>query len=462
MITKIISIQGIGRFENYKAPTGTDLGKMTLIYGDNGSGKTTLSDIFRSLCDGNSCYIEKRQTYGSDNEPYINIRVGSQNIIYKNNRWDSSLGNVEIFDSRFINDNIYSGSKVEHEHMKNLYNFVIGKEGVDKSNYVNHLDDKIRDINSKISTNSGLLKAYIDSVKNNFPHDNGIDISSFVQLENDKDIDMKIAINKKDIEELTKPQAIINKPSLNKLVLNELPIAQLNHLLNKTINNITEEAIEKTKLHIKNCNMNDESWIRKGLHYINNNTCPFCGEPLDNNELINAYSDYFNISYHKLKNDLEVFSGKLDSFFTKDDIQTIHKNIINNSNLIEFWQEFIQATSPHISFSDIEAIWYNISLSIKNHIDRKIASPLDIIDMDDQLKTLIRDYHQTLTNIASYNQLIESFNQKIDEKKKSMTSKNLQTLVKNLKYFELVKLRYDPEINEMCSQYLEYNKGNKT
>src|SRR5687768_16892752 len=49
MIKKILSIHGIGRFENLKATGDVTFGKYTLIFAENGVGKTTLCDIIKSL-----------------------------------------------------------------------------------------------------------------------------------------------------------------------------------------------------------------------------------------------------------------------------------------------------------------------------------------------------------------------------------------------------------------------------
>ncbi len=51
-------------------------------------------------------------------------------IRFTDGAWSATLPDIEIFDARFIYDNVYAGECVEHEQRRNLYDVIIGEQGV--------------------------------------------------------------------------------------------------------------------------------------------------------------------------------------------------------------------------------------------------------------------------------------------------------------------------------------------
>jgi wobble nucleotide-excising tRNase len=122
MITRILGISGVGRFENYASKGDMAFRKSTIVYAENGHGKTTLSNIIKSLSSGNNSLITNRKTIGLD-EQTIRIEVGGVIHAFKDGQWKGGgVGNrIEVFDAFFVNENIYSGFEFSFEHSKNLH-----------------------------------------------------------------------------------------------------------------------------------------------------------------------------------------------------------------------------------------------------------------------------------------------------------------------------------------------------
>jgi wobble nucleotide-excising tRNase len=135
MIQRIISLENIGRFENFrhKGSTFNILSKNTVIYAENGSGKTTLSLLFKSLR-GNDKLLSKKQTFGTVSAQSAKILSDGDIISYESGHWSKHIDDIETFDIHFIEDNLYTGSIAADSNKTNLFEYIIGKEGADLAN----------------------------------------------------------------------------------------------------------------------------------------------------------------------------------------------------------------------------------------------------------------------------------------------------------------------------------------
>lgn len=133
MIEKIVNIKNYGRFSNFVTNStfwsGT-LDKVVAIYADNGTGKTTLAQVFKSI-KGDNDLINKRKTFGSSDDIDIFL-LGESNKQFKfqNNKWNKYKKNVEVFDSFFVESNVYIITLGNYDRKGNYFELVIGDEAI--------------------------------------------------------------------------------------------------------------------------------------------------------------------------------------------------------------------------------------------------------------------------------------------------------------------------------------------
>ena len=109
-IRKVVSLKGIGRFENFSASGDVEFKKHTLIFADNGTGKTTLCDVIRSLQTGVPDHIVGRKTLGSTIEPEARILLSDgSTAVFQNGHWTRILDDVTIFDANYVSQNVHAG-----------------------------------------------------------------------------------------------------------------------------------------------------------------------------------------------------------------------------------------------------------------------------------------------------------------------------------------------------------------
>jgi len=123
-----------------------------MLFAENGRGKTTLCAILRSLQTGRPEYILERKTLNASDPTSVHARISGSNITFGTNGWSDTKPEISVFDSVFVHDNVYSGDYVSHDHKKNLYQVIVGEEGVKIVNEIERLDGTIRETNKKINT----------------------------------------------------------------------------------------------------------------------------------------------------------------------------------------------------------------------------------------------------------------------------------------------------------------------
>ena len=360
---------------------------------------------------------------------------------------------MEIFDPTFIDENVYTGSSVEHNHKKNLYQFAIGKESVSFATRIDELDKDIRDLNPDINLKGKDIEKCIIGTMN---------LYDFLSLKPVDDIDKKIADNEKEIAILNKGKEIVAKSLLSAIDLPNLHFQDIERMLYKQLENISSEADVKVKQHISQFMDNKgEIWISQGMPYIKGERCPFCGQDISKADLVTAYRSYFNQCYADFKGEISGMSKVLNETWTQDVILTLQRNIESNKSLSEFWQEYILSDCPIISFENTKTAWDEVCQLLVEHVERKAASPLERLTPNDKLNNAIKKYENVCKAIENYNKSVKDVNLEIGEKKEEIRSADLSLAQDNLQKLQNTKKRFSESIASLCTEYSTL-RDNKT
>lgn len=110
MLKKLVALKNVGKFKNLNLSSETWNGvfeKVNIIYAQNGSGKTTFSLILESLS-GNDTLLTKKKTFSSNDEILVRfIDDDNKEIKFFENKWNRHLKNIKVFNSHFIENNMY-------------------------------------------------------------------------------------------------------------------------------------------------------------------------------------------------------------------------------------------------------------------------------------------------------------------------------------------------------------------
>lgn len=134
MLKKIVHIRNFGKYKNYVSNDNNwdgRLEKNNAIYADNGSGKTTFTQMFKSL-KGDNLAVSKRKTFGSEKGVDI-LLIDEENkqLKFKNRKWNKHIKDIEIFDTFFIESNVYLITLGNYDKKGTFFEIVVGNEGVE-------------------------------------------------------------------------------------------------------------------------------------------------------------------------------------------------------------------------------------------------------------------------------------------------------------------------------------------
>jgi len=450
MLEKIVSIKNVGRFVNYGAAGDVTFRNLTLLFTENGRGKTTLCAILRSLQSGHHEHISERETLGGSEAPSILIRIDGGTISYSDRRWSAVYKDISIFDSTFIHDNVYSGDYVEHEHKKNLYRVIIGAQGVQLARQVDSLNEKIRSANSDLRSKKETVLRLIPD---------GIALDEYLSWEAVSEIDILIKNKKEEIDSMRRAiesaEEIQKEGILSKLQLPSFP-PDFTNIISKQLSDIEENAEAFVHKQIANHEMGNqgEAWLSRGLGYIKNDLCPFCGQSVKTNELIAAYRSHFNADYIALKEEIAQLSQHINNRIGLAALNTAQQTYSNNLALQEFWKQFLKLSLEKINFDEIQAKYSKLREMVLSIALLKQQSPLGKVSPDTDFMEALNAVQALQNDVAAYNNGVDDFNAIVNKQKSNVQEGgNVRVLEADLVKLEAKKQRLEPEVVKACQDY---------
>jgi wobble nucleotide-excising tRNase len=454
MLRKVLRIKNVGRFEDCKWRCGSQFESMTLIYGENGRGKSTFCDILRSCQMNSADFILGRKRLGATGNCEVELRTDTSNLDFNATAWSASLPVLAIFDTTFVHQNIYAGDRIDHDHKKNLYRVVVGEKGVALARKVEELDVAIRETGKDITSKRGLLEAKLP---------NGTDLKVFTKIAADADIANKIKVKE---DELKAAEIAVKKTSeiKTKGVLLEIatPIfpSEFKTLLAEKLPGIAEDAEKKLRAHLaEHTKGATEAWIARGLDFLKEEACPFCGQNVRGTELIAVYRAFFDNAYNAFKQKLAAAQDTLSTRFNDKVAVAAQKTAGDNGALWEFWRQLeIGGGFDLPDISSLAPTVGEIHESATAVLKSKIAAPLEAVAFSEKLNEAFEALTQIQVTVTRYNEVARKFNAQIAEYKGKQSTADVVKIKNELASLRLVELRHAADI---VNRFYDYTAANQ-
>lgn len=454
MINHLLLVKNVGKLNHMTSTKSVQFSGLNVIYAGNGYGKTTLAAILRSLKSGEAIHITERKTLGSSDPQEVVLETDRGNHVFQRGSWSTRFKDIEIFDSAFISSNVYEGRSVDHEHKKNLCNFILGSEGVRLAREVDRLDEEIRSLTNRMAEVENKILRYIVG---------SISVKDFVALQTSNSVDTDIYEKEAQIDSLKKAGDIATRAALLSIRIPELPLDELRSLLSKTLAHVSKDAEHRMREHIHQCMDEDgERWLQQGMVYAKAKLCPFCSGNLDGNDLFKSYESFFDEAYRQLKADIQTFSQSIDTLLSQDDLSDIQGAIATNNTRAEFWKNHVSGQFPFLRVEDIGNSWQSTVNAIQAALSIKAGAPLDIIPESDQLWHHLDAYSITIKKVLEYDEKVTAHNHLIEMKKNSIAVCNLSQAQTELQLLQSCKKRGEPVASNLCKEYSELDKTKKS
>lgn len=290
MLKKINVIENVGRFVKALPTQNVRFEKCTLVFGENGWGKSTIADILRSLSRGDPEIIVGRKTLAGGPDQKISLQFDLGRTNFEGGSWDGPQPRVAVFDSLFVNDNVYSGDTVSVDHLRRQYGLVVGEKGVKLVRQIVALDEENTENNKNIRALDAELTAGLRVIG-----PAAMSLSDFEALEQAPDIDTAIAAKQAEVSRIAKSKELKAAAGASAFPLPSEP-ATFEAVLNMTVEGIAADAVETVRSHVAAHECAEptepglETWVEQGLPFKAEDTCPFCGQELRDRSLLEAYS----------------------------------------------------------------------------------------------------------------------------------------------------------------------------
>lgn len=462
MLQEIRFIQSIGRFEEAKPLQNTRFGRCTLIFGENGWGKSTVADILRSLSTNNPSILAGRATLDVTGPQKAVLHVAGQNAVFQDNAWSGPRPHVAVYDSSFINDNVYSGDIVSAEHLKNQYGLVVGDEGVSRVRRIVDLDGDNRDNNKAINDTENELKALMRAVA-----PTAMQLDAFLALPPRDDIDEAIAAQNLKVQQARRAKELkaAAEPA-------SYPVPtetdKFRDLLHGSIDDVAADAVGRVRAHIAahqhhtgEAAMPHEGWLEAGMAFTGDEDCPFCGQHLTDRTLIDAYKNIFSEAYKQLGQAVQSAVATLTRYKNGDFRQAAAKTEEQNGHQFRYWQEAGQLPPP-----DIEA-----AVTAVTRMERAAEALLGLFAEKQANLTaaitatrtaqVLADWDAGRTHFTDINAVIDGFNSRVRNLKDSIDPAALPGLENELKALQAQKKRHDTETCDAVSRLNGFKQKKK-
>jgi wobble nucleotide-excising tRNase len=444
-LKKIIGIKNLGKFRD-AGISGGQYNKFTLFYAGNGGGKTTLCAAMRSYHANDPGIILERKTFDSVGSPEINLLLDGGPATFSNGKWKSTAPQIHIFDGRFVEENVHTGYEVNTDNRRNFYRTVVGPKGVELANKIDELDSQIVANQTKLTLEEKVLQQHVPK---------GTTLETFLALSADPNIEKKIVAARIGLKAAENGAEIEKRPQLVPANLPRLPEG-FKATLAKTLEDVSAEAgaairaqIGKHKFHY-----DGEQWLATGLTHIAENSCPFCGNDLGNNELIRAYQGYFSAAYAAFKSELvELRSETVAALSEVSGIKAVQA-FKTAEREATFWRQYVDivVTFPDIveKIGETLRTFYKAAIEL---IEKKIAAPFDKAPLTSEFGKAEADWANGIETLAACNDAMAPANALVQNFKDATAKRDKAAFQADLDGFAAINERHAEPVNSLANAY---------
>ncbi|GAA6867548.1 AAA family ATPase [Helicobacter pylori] len=449
-----INVKKIKSFKAFCGLNAIEMGEFkdyNVIFGNNGCGKTSLTRAFELLISKNK-HIEKYRTISTAESPSIEFECkdGSYKIEPNNNIGVPSF-KVEIYNSDFLHNNAPFNSEFGFKKLDDgviiLEGSVLGEEtkeinqlkncrekvekrqkkikdendtetlSAEQESKIKEYDEEIEKIRKEVTSK---IKITLDDIK----------INNICEVSKD---DFKVQEDaltnlEKDFDELDKAMKKFDDLKEMELPKDYQTIkVKLESLFSFDIDKEAGQVSKEIKEHISKVG---REFIEKGIELqkeMPDNACPFCKQEIINN-IIQAYTSYFNKSIEQFKQDSLEVSGTLKKILEQWNI----KEILQSFERFEPFMKKDFSTNKESLKNALEQIKVLLE-KLQKEVDKKegVKDKEKFQEIDKKLS----ENYEKLQKCAGETRNI--LNQKKEQKKK------LEKLKKDLKEARIKKAKHD-------------------
>lgn len=451
MIDRFQLIRNVGRFSSFTASADSGFSQLTLVYAENGRGKSTLAAILRSLSTGDPTLINERRRLGTPGAPHVVISInnGQSTAIFQNSGWSLQYPDIRVFDDIFVDQNVHSGLLVEAGHRQNLHELIIGRAGVALGRRVDQLTQEIAGLQATVREKETQITPQIRGSSS---------VEEFCALPHVPDIDAAIDAAQRRITALGQTNAVRSTTSFAAFALPPIEVGQLRALLSHGLEDLDAAALGVMRQHLTGLGPNGESWVSQGMGFLPpgevEGGCPFCGQDLGPARLVQHYRAYFSQSYAAHKAEITRTRSTLSTQLSGDALARFQREVEAGRQLRQFWGQFLEVPEINLDSAHIARVWQDARDALLQLLDRKLASPLDDIEIDGESCAKLKLFSGIASSVVTVSRALQGLNDEIARLKTETEQGNLPAAQADLQRLRTTRSRHSPDADRLCQEYL--------
>ena len=433
MITKLLKFQNLGLLRDACAASAVALGRVTAVYADNGRGKSTLAAVIRACQLRDAGRMNARQTLDSEDAPVVDLLLATgAHIEFKDNVWTGNPPAIAVFDSEFVEQNVYSGFEIRPDQRQALLEFALGDATVVMKKQIELLSQSIKDQTAIRTTAEKKIGALAPPYT----------INAFVALQPVPDAQAQIDALRKRIEAAKSAQQLGTRQSPAELQVLPFDTQGAFSVLGKTLADVEQEAEAEVKAHLgKHAHPGMEAWVSGGQNYAIGDDCPFCGQTIEGLSLIKAYQSYFNAAYEALKADVVSLDTAAAAALSAAKVDTLEAAHTTNVARIEAWTDQFDVSVPVLDTPTLRNALATVQTTVLKLIATKREQPLVAVGTAEDSGAAVAALGSVNAIVADYNDEVQRVALRIDQFKAQLATENIGTLDVAIRQLEAAQRR---------------------
>ncbi len=452
MLERIEEIKGVGLLHDVNGKP-YKLQKATIFYADNGRGKSTLATILRSLREGDATPVVERKTIAGTHDPKVTLQFADgYKVSLSAGKWSEARPEFIVFDSDFVEKNVYSGAEVNTGHRKNLLEFVLGAKAVSARANEKKATNNADKSSKEVKDIEDMLRGYTQGVR----------LHEFEGLQKVDDPEKKIEELDKRISTAKKIEWHRKRDVPRTIDIPQIDIKQWFDVLGKTIENVQADAEDRFRKHIETLKCKSaEAWLSQGQEFDDGKTCPYCAQSTDGIDLIKAYRSHFDKSYSDLKSKVQQLDKKVDEACSQTLVKDFYQKLETAKSAATAWGDEMKLEV--IDFDDTTALGKLSELKslLSGLVKTKQLSPTISVGNKDDEDKAIAIWKEIAAMMEAANAQISKAKTVIEEFKEKLDSDDIPKLSEKKKQIELSKTRHSDDVAELFKSLEEARARSK-
>lgn len=455
MVESIQLLRNVGQFDSVSAGRNLPLLKLALLYAENGRGKTTLAAILRSLATGDPVLIGERRRLSATQPPHVVLKMAGIEapFVFQNGAWSNNFPDLTIFDDAFVAENVCSGIEIGAEHRQNLYELILGAQGVSLNAALQTHIAKIEEHNRNLKTRGDAIPATARGT---------MAVDAFCALKHQPDIAKAIQDAERTLAAGKSAQALSAQVSFETISLPAFETTSLNALLRRDLTDLDATAVAQVQAHLTALGVGAERWVGDGMPRItaasagrDHEVCPFCAQDLRGSPLIDHYRAYFSAGYSGLKAAITEAIRGINTTHGGDVPAAFERAVRVAVQGREFWKSFADVSAIDIDTAAVARAWKAAREAVLSALQAKQAAPLDQTTLSADALDAIDKYDRLRAMVAVVSQGLQALNANIAIIKEKATTANVATLTADLTKLKATEARHSPAVVPLCQAYLD-------